>query len=140
MTRSLRCTILGVATLIAACDRPAPGPSVGEAWTRPTPAGETAAAYFSISNPSDSLVEVTGVSSEVAASASLHQSMDHEGSVMMHGIEVIPVPAKQTFTLLPGGTHVMLEKVRRELRAGDTFTLTVRTRRDSLTVLVSVRP
>ncbi len=114
--------------------------TVADGWARATPAGENAAAYFAITNPSDSLAEVVRIESDVAEKTSLHQSMDHDGMVTMHGIDVLPVPAKQTFTLLPGGTHVMLEKTRCELKAGESFDLLLRLRSgDSVRVLVSVR-
>lgn len=112
------------------------------------PATDTAAVYFEIGNagPSDTLL---GAQSSVAASTTVHKSMP-TGSMsgmqggngeMMVPVATLPIPAGSTVRFKPGGFHVMLEHLKRTLKAGDTFVLRLHFARAGwIDVPVTVKP
>ncbi|MBI5300810.1 MAG: copper chaperone PCu(A)C [Chloroflexi bacterium] len=118
--------ILGFILLaLAAC---APGKfAVSEPWARPALANGTGAAYFVIENPAaqpDALINAT---SDVAGIVELHKTVMAQGDVMqMMKMERIVIPANSKTEFKPGGSHIMLINLKRELKTGDTFALTLR--------------
>ena len=97
------------------------------------------AVYATIANVSAADDTLTSVSAADARSASLHATMDHGAMQMMHPADHLPVPAGGVARLAPGGTHVMLEGLRRRFAPGDTIAVTLVFRRaGSVTVNASV--
>lgn len=69
---------------------------------------------------------LTSVSSEVADTVEIHRSdTAANGMTTMTAVASIPVPDGADVTFAPGGLHVMLQDLRRTLKAGDTFDLTL---------------
>jgi copper(I)-binding protein len=93
-------------------------------WARATPGqAQNGAAYLTIVSPTTD--RLTAVSSSVAKKAELH-TMTTEGGVMrMRPLTAIDIPAGQTVTLSPGGTHIMLLGLTQPLREGQSFPLTL---------------
>ena len=114
-------------TILAGCA--APGQSEGviikDAWVRPSPMEVgNGAAYLIIENHSRQDDALLAAASDVADAVEIHESMALEGDMMgMRPVERIDVPAGGSVALEPGGFHVMLIGLRRELREGDTVTL-----------------
>lgn len=101
------------------------GIQVLDAWSRPTPPGmDVGVAYFTIRNAgrSDRLLRV---SSPVAKSAELHVSAMTNGVVKMEGLASVDVGSGAPVAFEPGGRHVMLMGLRRPLKEGDVFPLTL---------------
>jgi periplasmic copper chaperone A len=97
---------------------------VSNAWARATPGrSEVGAAYVTIQSPTaDRLV---AASSPVAKKVELH-TMTMSGTVMkMRPVAVIDIPAGQPVALAPDGLHIMLEGLKKPLRAGQSFPLTL---------------
>ncbi|MBM3885269.1 MAG: copper chaperone PCu(A)C [Gemmatimonadetes bacterium] len=94
--------------------------SVRDAWARPADSGATSAAYLVLANRGTTADTVVGVVAEAAESAMVHQTMQHEGTMHMSALPALPVPAGDEVSLAPLGTHVMLLRLRRPLRVGDT--------------------
>jgi copper(I)-binding protein len=92
-------------------------------WSRATPPGVTVGgAYFDVVNkgPADRLL---GLSSTVARSVEMHQSL-MKGAVMeMRRVESVAVPAHGELRFAPGGLHVMLLGLKAPLKEGQHFTL-----------------
>jgi hypothetical protein len=101
------------------------GLSVTGAWSRAT-IGTAApgVAYLTITD-TGAADTITGISTPVAATASLHQSSMENGVMHMAPVPSLPVAAGATVTLAPGGYHIMLEGLKAPLKAGDQFPLTV---------------
>ena len=97
---------------------------VKDAWARATPGkAENGAAYLTIVSPVPD--RLTGVSTPVAKKANLH-NMTMEGGVMkMRPLSEVDLPAGQPVTLKPGGTHIMLMGLNRQLTPGEHFPLTL---------------
>ena len=93
-------------------------------WARATPGqAQNGAAYLTIVSPTTD--RLTGASSPVAKKAELH-TMSMEGGVMrMRPLTAIDIPAGQTVTPRPGGTHIMLLGLTQPLREGQSFPLTL---------------
>ena len=101
------------------------GPRVEHAWARATPgAAKVGAAYFAVETPTaDRLV---GVASPVAGRAEIHSHAEEGGVMKMGAVEGgVELPAGQRVELKPGGLHVMLFDLKRPLKEGDSFPLTL---------------
>ena len=96
--------------------------AVMDAWARPADSGATSAAYLLLANGGTTTDTVVGVVTEAAESATVHQTTQHEGTMHMSAVSTLPIPAGAEVSLAPLGTHVMLLRLRRPLRAGDTVT------------------
>ena len=97
---------------------------INDAWARATPGkAENGAAYLTIVSPVPD--RLTGVSTPIAKKAELH-NMTIEGGVMkMRPLSEVDIPAGQPVTLKPGGTHIMLTGLNRQLKLGEQFPLTL---------------
>ncbi len=115
---------LAVALLLAACSTAAGSLTTSGAWARPGTAGGETAAYLVINNPGSLADTLVSASSPAAASVGLHQtSKDSSGMVGMHPVAGIPIPAGGAATLEPGGMHLMLMGLTRNLTAGGSLDL-----------------
>jgi copper(I)-binding protein len=106
---------------------------------------DSGAVYMTISGgaEADALTKVA-VPADVAGEAQLHEtvmgdmsttemegaddmggSMGGSGSMSMQQVQQIDVPAGEIVQLKPGGFHVMLMDVKKDLKAGDTFDVTL---------------
>jgi copper(I)-binding protein len=96
-----------------------------DAWSRPTPPGsEVGVAYFTIRNSgkSDRLLRV---SSPVAKIAEMHLSAMKGGVMKMEGLSSVDVGSGAPVAFEPSGRHVMLMGLKRPLKEGDVFPLTL---------------
>jgi len=87
--------------------------------------GANSAAYMTIRNPGNQPDRLVKVTSDAAKVVELHTVEEQNGVMSMHPIAGIDVPANGEATLKPGGFHVMLIALTRELKVGDTVTVTL---------------
>ncbi len=113
---------------------------VHDAWARASAgAATTGAAYLTLlgGDQSDTL---TGVSTPVAATAEVHETINDQGVMKMRPVAEVPIPAHEVVTFAPGGFHIMLTGLKKPLAAGQSFMLTLRfAHRAPLPVDVQVR-
>lgn len=84
------------------------------------------AVYMRLVNKGHTADRLLGVETDVAAAAELHEtSMDENDVMRMVPVDAVEVPARGSAVLEPGGIHVMLMNLHRELATGDTFELTL---------------
>lgn len=151
-----------LAVALAACSNAGGRWHTHEAYSRPTLAGGTGAAYFMLHNATETDDALIGASSDVAETVEIHlsgmvadgeaaegQEADHEhgdgahgdhegehpmGETEMHDmgsigtmvkVERVELAAGHEIAFAPGGYHIMLINLQRELSAGDTFELTL---------------
>ena len=118
-------TVLITAIVSAACSG-AQTLSAENPWARPALSGDNSAVYFEVINPSGEEDFLIGTSSEVASQVEIHESeMDASGTMSMHPQHSVSIPAQGRVEFKPGGLHVMLVAVHRDLRVGDTFLVTL---------------
>jgi len=94
------------------------------AWVRMQLAvADTAAAYLTLRNTGVREVVVVRVSSDVSETSEVHM-MRKQGALMrMSVIEHMTIPAHGFVTLEPGGQHIMLAGLKRELNQGQNVNL-----------------
>ncbi len=165
MNKIIALAAIGGLALAACGDDAASGPSVTGAWARTSPmATDVGAAYFVLESDTDDQLVGASVSSEVAATVEMHETvmaevaMDDEsmgdesmgddsegetdmgGAMTMQQVTEIPIPAGETVTLAPGGLHLMLIGLAEPLEVGASFDLTLDfAEADDVTVSVEVR-
>jgi periplasmic copper chaperone A len=84
------------------------------------------AVYLSLTDGGTKSDELVGASSTVAQKTELHVFDVENGVYGMHKVDGIEVtPGGAATVLRPGGAHIMLESLKRPLRAGTTFPLTL---------------
>ena len=85
--------------------------------------GVNSAAYMLLQNKSSTPDKLLRVESDVAEAVELHIS-EMQGEVMtMRPLEFVEVPAKSEAELKPGGMHIMLIGLKKDLKAGEKFDL-----------------
>lgn len=113
--------------LVSACWAASGDLTIQDTWARPAQTGENGAAYFIIENETVSDDTLMSVSSDIATAAEVHMSMgDANGVMSMQMQEAVTIPAQEQVEFKPGGLHVMLVVLNRDLKAGDTILLTLR--------------
>jgi copper(I)-binding protein len=110
--------------------------SVSNPWVRATVPGQSVAgAYMDITVKANAAL--VAAESPVAGKVELH-TMTMDGGVMkMRAIEKLELPANTTVSLKPGGYHMMLIDIKRELKAGERvpLKLTVQERKGAKSTL-----
>jgi len=99
--------------------------AVQDAWIRPAVKGQSGTGgYMKITAPSGG--RLVGLSSPAAGVSEVHE-MKMDGDVMrMRPLpDGLPLPARRTVELKPGGFHLMLTQLREPLTAGSTVPLTL---------------
>lgn len=122
------------AFLLVACAAPGAGPSnvsVKDPWARPAAGGggmamggSTSAAYMTLQN-SGAADKLISASTDAAGVVEIHETKAGSGGMMM--MAPLPtgldVPANGSVELKPGGYHIMLMGVKKDLMPGQTFKL-----------------
>jgi copper(I)-binding protein len=120
-------TVVGIliaVSLLAGCSPKSL--SVENVWSRPANQGGSGAVYFVIDNPTSQPDLLLSASSDIAENVELHMSMMQEDSTMtMVHQDSVPIPANGTVEFKPGGLHVMLLNLSRDLTRGDQFQITL---------------
>lgn len=129
--KSLACLTIGLLTaLLVGCIAPlAPsattggqGVAVADAWARAAVGGNSAA-YMTLRNTGPAADRLIRAESDVAAAVELHQTTMAGDMMKMAPVDGITLPAGGRVELKPGGLHVMLIGLQRELKAGETLKL-----------------
>ena len=92
----------------------------GEAAKSGTGNGAVYATLVNAGAKADALVSA---STDAARAAEVHETYQDGGMVMMRQVEQVAVPAGGKVELKPGGYHLMLFDLTRELRTGQSIPL-----------------
>jgi periplasmic copper chaperone A len=112
--------------LLTACSAGSTDIEVHDAWSRPAFENMNAAVYFLIHNHSDAADEILSVSTDIAETAELHKTEMDANDVMQMNLQAsVPLPIDAGIHFEPGGLHVMLTGVKKDLNVGDRFTITL---------------
>lgn len=99
-------------------------PRFVDAWIRPAKIGDNSAAYMTIYGTTTPSV-IKSVSSAWAKKVELHgTTTDDKGVMHMQALGDLAVAANSEVKLAPGGLHVMLLGLRRDIRPGQVVPLT----------------
>lgn len=83
------------------------------------------AVYALLVNPGKAPDALVGAASDVAGTVEIHESYQHSGMMMMRQVGKIDIPAGNRVEMKPGGYHVMLLNLKRDLKAGETIGVTL---------------
>lgn len=132
--------LIGLSLLLSTTACAASTFSVTEAFSLPGRPGGVCAAYFTIDNPTDQADVLLEAVSEVAASTEIHTIIAEDGALEMKQLSRVDVPARSQVRFEPGGLHIMLIDLKRPLKAGDVFALTLHfQQRGAETIQVTVK-
>lgn len=121
---------LSAATAVAQTDQTNKAGSIEVAHPRAAATTVTkltnSAVYMSLTDRATKPDELVAASSPVAQKVELHVFAVENGVYGMQKVDAIAIsPGAASTVLRPGGAHVMLEGLKRPLRAGTTFPLTL---------------
>jgi periplasmic copper chaperone A len=99
----------------------APGDSiqVKDAWIRPADTGMNSALYFKMVNESDKADTLYKVTLEDAGMVMIHESYKKGDMMAMRMVNDIVIKPHSTFELKPGGFHIMLMMLKKDLKKDD---------------------
>jgi copper(I)-binding protein len=114
--------------LLSILNLTSPQIKIGNAWMRPANQGMNAALYLDISNLSSKDCDLVDVSSDIAKVVQIHETYKQGENLGMRKVKSITIKGKTTFHLAPGGFHVMVIRLKENLKVGDKkeFILTFR--------------
>jgi hypothetical protein len=118
--------------------------AVSDAWIRATvPQQKSAGAFMRVR--SQAPAKLVGVSTPVAARAEVHEMKMQGNTMTMHAVDAIALPPGQEVVMGPGGYHVMLFGLKRQLKEGDSVPLTLVLedaggKREEVTAAAQVKP
>jgi copper(I)-binding protein len=121
--------------------------AVDTPWVRAmsaAPAGDTpatSAAFMVIQNNTDAEDRLVRAECDAAETVEIHEStLENDVMKMRPLTDGAPIPAGSSIELKPGGVHVMLIGLRRDLNPGDTVSITLHfANSDPVTVQAAVR-
>jgi len=100
--------------------------NVDGAYARAVPPGlKNSAAFMILSNPDEVEHKLVDARSDVSEVVELHTHINDDGMMRMRRVDSIAVPAGGITRLQPGGLHVMLIGLKKQLAPGDEVDLTL---------------
>lgn len=93
---------------------------VDQAYVRESlPGVKTAAAYMRIKNQSVRDFKLVGVTSSQIPKVEMHAHQHRDGVMAMRPVAAVDIPAQGEFIFKPGGHHIMLMGLQRQLKVGE---------------------
>jgi copper(I)-binding protein len=117
---------------------------VTDPWVRATvPQQQVSGAFMQLS--SSRAMRLVEVRSPVAGIVEIHEMAMDQGIMRMRPVPGVDLPAGKTVELKPGGYHVMLIDLKKQLKEGDNVPITLvlegkDKKRETLEVKATVRP
>lgn len=100
--------------------------TISDPWSRALPPNAPAgAAYFTVTNQGQAQDRLVGAASDVAGKAELHTHVKSGEMMRMQKVDAVDIPASGEAIFAPGGNHVMLIGLKRPLKDGEQFPLTL---------------
>lgn len=97
-----------------------------EPWARSAAMGQNGAVYMILHNHATTADELVGVSSDVATAVEIHDNtLDANGTIEMNRRSSVPFAADEEVEFKPGGLHIMLSGLKRDLNSGDEITVSL---------------
>lgn len=118
--------VICVVWILAACSRSTVGIEVKDPWARPAEAGANSAVYFEIENGGQDDM-LLSVSSRIAERTEIHRTfIQEDGTAKMEHQSSVEIPGGDIVIFAPGGLHIMLTNLDKQVVVGDTFDLTLK--------------
>lgn len=125
--KTLHRVLLGATLCCASAWAGAQSLHVENPWSRAMPpSAPTAAAYFELHNGGDRPDRLLGARTSIAGKAAIHEHAHVDGLMKMREVAGgVPLAADARVSFQPGGYHVMLFELPRQMNEGEHFSLTL---------------
>jgi periplasmic copper chaperone A len=99
---------------------------IRDAWVQEGPPSQKiTAAFMLIENHNANAISLLSAGTDAARVVELHEMLIEEGMMRMRKVDAINVPAGGVVKLEPGGYHLMVIDLNRELKAGEQVRVTL---------------
>lgn len=98
---------------------------IKDAWIRPGAKEMNTAMYFTIENNGNKPDTLYMVKSKLAQKTEVHESYSKDGMMGMRPAELVVIKPKSLFKFNPGGHHIMLIKLKKDLKSGSEGEVTL---------------
>lgn len=118
--------------------------SISGPWIRATvPLQQSAGAYLEIATRQD--MRLVKAFSPLATAIEIHEMTLENNIMKMRHLKVLELPGGKTTVLKPGGTHLMLLGIKRQLKTGDAVPVTLlfenkNKKTQAIEITIPVRP
>jgi copper(I)-binding protein len=103
------------------------GISIDDPWVREAPPNvKVLAAYMSIKNASSEQRILSSIASSAFESVEIHETVNHDGMMLMEHQPQLVIAAKSKVVLKPGSYHLMLMGPKKSFIAGDVVDLSLK--------------
>ena len=92
---------------------------IKDQWLRPSAAKMATALYFTIENKSDMPDTLFSVKSEISDKIQIHETYSSGDMMGMREIGSIVIEPGKEVKLEPGGKHIMVMKLKKDIKVGD---------------------
>lgn len=123
--RSMRWMTTALGGLALAAQVQAQAVRVDDPWVRDTTTSHAATAAFMRLVPERAGLRLVAVGSPLAGSAELREPVQEKDSLRVRPMAALELPAGRATELRPDGPHIVLNALRRPLRAGEPVPLTL---------------
>jgi copper(I)-binding protein len=98
---------------------------IKDAWIRPSSENMATALYFIIENNGTKADTLFQADCDFAGKVEIHETYSQGDMMGMRKVDFIIIDSKSSFEFKPGGYHVMLMKLKKDINVGDEekFTL-----------------
>ncbi len=100
--------------------------NIKDAWARVSAKGSNSAAYFIITNKSVKNDTLIAAESNAAEIVEIHETFKENNKMGMRAVKFVEIPAKSEVNFKPGGLHIMLINLNRNLKSNDTINLVLK--------------
>ena len=92
---------------------------IENAWVRPSLQNMGTALYFTVENNSSEADTLFAVDSDISDKIELHETYSEGDMMGMRKVDFIIVDGKSSFEFKPGGYHIMVMKLKKDINNGD---------------------
>ena len=92
---------------------------IENAWMRPSSKNMATALYFTIENNTELADTLFKVDSDIAGRVEVHETYSQDDMTGMREVEMIIIESGESFELKPGAHHIMLMKLKTDIKNGD---------------------
>jgi periplasmic copper chaperone A len=93
---------------------------IKDPWMRPSSEKMATALYFVIENKSEIADTLYQVDSDLAERVEIHETYSEGDMMGMRKVDFIIIKGSSLFELKPGAHHIMLMKLKKDIKDGDT--------------------
>jgi len=123
LRKALTATLIAMSLNLPALAADADHVEILNPYARAVPPTAPASAAFMVLKSQGAATALVAAQSDVSEVTELHTHVHDHGVMRMRPVKRIPIPAHGKVELKPGGYHIMLIKLKKPLKPGDTVHL-----------------